>query len=46
MQQTIESLPTGSQTNVEIKRRKAQRFCESGGVDHKGEQTIFGQIFR
>ena len=28
-----------------IKRRKAQRFKDSGKVDHKGEHTIFGQIW-
>ena len=28
-----------------VKIRKAQRFKDSGKVDHKGEHTIFGQIW-
>ncbi|CDW84904.1 hect e3 ubiquitin [Stylonychia lemnae] len=42
----VTSLETGSSGYVEIRRRKAQRFCETGQVDHKGEHTIFGQIFQ
>lgn len=31
---------------VKVKRRRAQVFKDSGKVDHKGEYTIFGQIWR
>jgi hypothetical protein len=41
----IQSLPTGSQQETSLKRRKAQNFNDSGQVDHKGECTLFGQIF-
>jgi hypothetical protein len=38
----ISSLPTGSQQETTLKRRKAQNFNDSGMVDHKGEETLFG----
>ena len=34
------------QPEVKIKRRKAQVFKDSGKTDHKGEYTVFGQIWR
>lgn len=42
LQAQVNNLPTGSSTYVEIKRRKAQNYIDSGKVDHKGEYTIFG----
>jgi hypothetical protein len=39
-------MSTGSCQEIQIKRNKALRFRESGECDHKGEHTIFGQIFK
>jgi hypothetical protein len=33
---------TSGEVNVEIRRRKAMTYIDSGKVDHKGEYTIFG----
>lgn len=33
------------QPEVKIKRRKGQMLLDAGGCDHKGEITIFGQIY-
>ena len=38
----INSLPTGSQISIQIRRRKAAVFAESGNVDHEGMHTMFG----
>jgi E3 ubiquitin-protein ligase HERC2 len=43
----VNNLPTEwDQPSVEVKRRKAQVFRDTGKTDHKGEYTIFGQIWR
>ena len=34
------------QPECKIKRRRAQVYRDSGKVDHKGEYTVFGQIWR
>jgi hypothetical protein len=42
----IDALPSNSnEPDVNIKRRKAFYFLDTGEVDHEGKSTIFGQIF-
>lgn len=43
---SISNLETGNCSCVNINRNDALRFEESGKVDHTGEYTIFGQIFK
>lgn len=32
--------------DIPINRLRAQRFFESGKIDHTGEYTVFGQVFK
>jgi len=41
----IKKLPTEGCKSVEVKRRKALKFIDSGECDHEGKMTIFGQLF-
>jgi hypothetical protein len=43
---SIESLPSGERIAVQVKRRKAYAFTESGQCDHEGVHTIYGQIMQ
>jgi len=42
----IENMETGNEVDITIDRHKAKRFEESGQVDHTGEFSEFGQIFK
>jgi len=46
VEKAIEQIGTGYETNVEVSRRKAQVFADSGKVDHEGKFTIYGQIIQ
>ena len=46
MKKVVDGLPSGGGTSVKVLRRDAQRLADAGKVDHKGEKSIFGQIWR
>lgn len=46
VQKQIEALPTGSRTDLKLKRNPAKEFADSGQCDHTGQFTIFGQILQ
>ena len=47
MTNLITNLPSASDRfEVTIRRRKAMEFAESGGCDHDGTHSIFGQIMQ
>ena len=42
----ISVLPCGERHELTVRRRKAAAFAETGGVDHEGVHSIFGQIMQ
>mmetsp|Transcript_44302 Transcript_44302/g.32309 ORF Transcript_44302/g.32309 Transcript_44302/m.32309 type:complete len:90 (+) Transcript_44302:1027-1296(+) len=46
IEEKIANLPCGNVLEVKIRRRKAYNFIETGGVDHEGTHTIFGQLMQ
>ena len=42
----VSQLDSGYEEGVEVSRRKAMVFADSGKIDHEGKYTIYGQIIQ